>query len=458
MCKRRSEVEILNLNFSNVLGKIKVLNGMNNGPTKPSVRGMSNFESYKALEIPYARNHDASFCTSYGGEHTVDVHRIFKNFDADENNPENYVFAPTDEYVRNTFEAGTKVFYRLGASIEHGYKYGTYPPKDFIKWARICEHIIRHYTEGWADGFEYDIEYWEIWNEPDCHNTDGSNPCWQGTAKQFIDFFEVVAKHLKSVFPHLKIGGPAFCHSRFHEENANDFKLAFLRAVKQREIPLDFYSFHGYLKNAESVFELSEAAMKSLEIAGLKKPELIYNEWNYVREWVGPAYVYSRDMARGIKGAAFNTAVMCATQASDIDMLMYYDARPSNWCGLFESYSLKPLKPYYGYYLFKEIAKLGGWVKTDSRIGNVWAIAASDGTDGALMLAHYNDSDDIPPENVTVNVSRNSGKVGTRVEYYLLDGQNNGELLREEIFTSDSFVLHLNMKLFDTYLIKFISI
>ena len=65
-------MEILNLNFSNVSGKIKVLNGMNNGPTKPSVRGTSNFEYYKALEIPYARNHDASFCTSYGGEHTVD--------------------------------------------------------------------------------------------------------------------------------------------------------------------------------------------------------------------------------------------------------------------------------------------------------------------------------------------------------------------------------------------------
>lgn len=69
------------------------------------------------MEIPYARNHDASFYSAYGGEHTVDVHRIFKNFDADENDPASYIFEPTDVYTKNTFAAGTKVFYRLGADI-----------------------------------------------------------------------------------------------------------------------------------------------------------------------------------------------------------------------------------------------------------------------------------------------------------------------------------------------------
>ena len=48
--------------------------------------------------------------------------------------------------------------------------YHTFPPKDPEKWARICEHIIRHYTEGWADGYHYNIRYWEIWNEPEVQN------------------------------------------------------------------------------------------------------------------------------------------------------------------------------------------------------------------------------------------------------------------------------------------------
>ena len=138
-------MNVINTDLSLITGKIKPMNAVNNGPLGMSERGTSNFEDYKALEIPYARNHDASFFDGYGGEHTVDVHRIFKNFDADENDPASYVFEPTDEYVKNTYLAGTKVFYRLGASIEHGYKYGTYPPKDNMKWARICEHIIKHY-------------------------------------------------------------------------------------------------------------------------------------------------------------------------------------------------------------------------------------------------------------------------------------------------------------------------
>ncbi len=28
------------------------------------------------------------------------------------------------------------------------------PPKDFKKWAVICEHIIRHYDENWANGYQ----------------------------------------------------------------------------------------------------------------------------------------------------------------------------------------------------------------------------------------------------------------------------------------------------------------
>jgi hypothetical protein len=54
-------------------------------------------------------------------------------------------------------------------------------------------------------------------------------------------------------------------------------------------------------------------------------------------------------MSKRIKGASFIAGCMCMAQASDIDMLMYYDARPGNWCGLFDTDTLEPLKPYYTY-------------------------------------------------------------------------------------------------------------
>ena len=133
-------------------------------------------------------------------------------------------------------EPGTKVFYRLGSKIEHtSKKYGTLPPPDFQKWAEICEHIIRHYTEGWANGYHWDIEYWEIWNEPDLHEPDTPKEfkaAWGGTIEQFHELFRITAKHLKSCFPHLKIGGLALA---FREKWADDF-LAAMKADNVRWI------------------------------------------------------------------------------------------------------------------------------------------------------------------------------------------------------------------------------
>lgn len=40
------------------------------------------------------------------------------------------------------------------------------PPRDHDQWADICIHIIRHYNEGWANGFHLNLDYWHIWEEP----------------------------------------------------------------------------------------------------------------------------------------------------------------------------------------------------------------------------------------------------------------------------------------------------
>ena len=432
-------------------GKIKPMNAVNNGPLGQDVRGTSNFEAYKALEIPYARNHDASFYSGFGGEHTVDVHRIFKNFDADENDPASYVFAPTDEYTKNTFDAGTKVYYRLGASIEHGYKEGTYPPKDYLKWARICEHIIRHYTEGWANGFYYDIEYWEIWNEPDCENPDGSNPCWQGTTDQFNDFYCTVAIYLKEKFPNLKIGGPAFASVNACPQFVADF----LREVKTKNAPLDFFSFHGYLKDEEKLFSRLNVAQNLLAEAGFSGIELHYNEWNYVRGWLGEEYMYSRIQSKRIKGASLITSIMCTGQATDLDMMMYYDARPSSWCGIFDTDTLAPLKPYYAFYLFRELRRLGSCVVSPWRKENIYTCSATNGENSAILLTNYSDDDEAAADDVALEIKGSKGRV--RVEYYLLDESHDAELVREEIFTAGEFTLHLNIPLFSTYLVKIIK-
>ena len=145
-------------------------------------------------------------------------------------------------------------------------------------------------------------------------------------------------------------------------------------------------------------------------------------------------------------------------QASDIDMMMYYDARPGNWCGLFDTDSLDPLKPYYAFYMVKELPKIGTWVKAEAKVKSIYSCAATDGRDGAVIITHFNDEDETPADNVKVCFENVKSENGVKLEYYLLDDDHDAKLIREETFTSEKFATYLDMKLFDTYLIKIIAL
>ncbi len=433
----------MKVNFGKTSGKIKPMNAVNNGPAAPNDRLLkSNFELYKSLKIPYARTHDSSYFITYGGEHTVDVHRIFKNFDADENDPVSYIFEPTDYYLKNIEAAGTKVFYRLGASIEHGYKYGTIPPKDNLKWARICEHIIRHYTEGWANGFYMDIEYWEIWNEPDCFNSDGSNPCWQGTIEEFFEFYATAAKYLKEKFPKLKIGGPAIAY--WYE----NYSKQFLNAMVERNVPLDFFSIHWYGSDAYKMNEQILDAKRCLLAHGYDNTELILNEFNYAGNGWDEATLKTQ---LNLKGAALISSAMAISQASPLDMLMYYGAQPLLMNGILGK-GCEKLKGYYIYSMFAELMQLGGYAESEDE-RDIFSCAATNGDTHAIMVTHYSDDDKAPAREVKADITLPSaGK--WRVEYILLNDMYDNTLIHTELICAESFSAHLNMPVFSTYFLR----
>ena len=444
----------ITIDFSDINGSIKHMNGVNNGPAGSAARKTAGTAPYyKELEIPYARLHDSAFHSAYGGEHTVDVHRIFKNFDADENDPASYHFETTDKYLEAIQNVGTKVFYRLGASIEHGHKVGTRPPKDFEKWARVCEHIIMHYTEGWADGFNYDIEYWEIWNEPDCFNISGYNAAWQGTPEQFLDFFEVVVKYLKNRFPKLKIGGPAMTGSW-----PTEFRSAFYKYLNERNIPIDFYTYHTYLKVPDKMYNEAVKVKNWLAENNKGNVELFVDEWNYVRAWFGDDYSYSMATIKGLKGASVVAGTFCAGQASPLDMLMYYEGRPSAWCGLFNTDNSKPLKTYYIFDMFNKLKKLGSYVKTDYVYDkSVYICSATDNKNGAFMITNYSEHDTALPKDVTIELKNIIPEQGGRIKIYKLDDNHNGDLVIDEPYQGDEeHVLTLNVPLFTTYYVEII--
>ena len=92
----------LNFDISKKYDGFKIMNAVNNGPIHKrhaNDQSRSNLEDYKAAGIPYARNHDASFCSSYGSEHTVDISAIFPDFSKEK-----------ASYIRSLIKHGNKCF------------------------------------------------------------------------------------------------------------------------------------------------------------------------------------------------------------------------------------------------------------------------------------------------------------------------------------------------------------
>lgn len=392
------------INFEQIINKIKPMHAVNNGPLSADVQQVrGNFESYRDANIPYARTHDASYCSAYGGEHTVDVHAIFPDFLKNPYDPSSYDFTLTDDYLNCITAAGTKVYYRLGSKIEHWRKkYGTIVPADFNKWAVICEHIIRHYNLGWADGFKLNIEYWEIWNEPDgIKEANGDQPNWSGTPEQFYEFYKTAARHLKKCFPDLKIGGPAL--SWVDNEEWLD---GFLKALTENgeKAPLDFFSWHAYPHDTAAIIKDSEIVRRKLDEVGYTETENHLNEWNYLEGWTDK-FISTIENIIGMRGAAFSAAAMTTGQKSTLDMMMYYDARPSTFNGMFDFYTLRPLKGYYPFVMWSELYALKNEAESRSEDNEIYVVAAKNETKRAAMLTYYSTDKNAAEKEVSIEIA-----------------------------------------------------
>jgi len=382
----------ISVNTSKAMGNIKPMHAVGQppigGPGKDMFR---NFHYLTEAGIPYSRLHDVG--GAFGGNRFVDIPNIFRDFDADENDPKNYDFAFTDALITALMEAGIEPYYRLGVTIENNAAIKSYridPPKDFGKWARICEHIIAHYIDGWADGFNYKITYWEIWNEPD----DGMrvSEMWNGTAEDYYRLYEITSKHLKAVFgDRIKVGGyaamephPAMYPEKFKGEKRfeyiADFFHGFIKHVKKTGAPLDFFSWHSYYNTADTI-PGSYYIREYLDKNGFEHTENHLNEWNPVNRTAG-----NGSAQQGAEVAA----MILGMQKSPLDVLMIYDARfiPGLYCALFDAYTAKPFHAYYALAAFNFLYELGTEVETLCDTEGVYVVAASNGNKTAIMITN----------------------------------------------------------------------
>lgn len=400
-------------------GTIKPIHGVNNGPvTYGSLVDVSDY--YISMGVPLVRLHDPN----WPHPREVDIHIIFPDFSKDPSDPNSYNFSQTDEYMRTVAMTGAQFVYRLGESIEHTEKkYFVHPPEDYEKWAQICIGIIKHYNEGWANGFHYGIQYWEIWNEPDY-----SVRMWSGTHEQYYDLYDVAAKAIKQYDPSLKVGGPAAAGP------TRDFVREFLDYCRRRNAPLDFFSWHTYTSDPQKIAKHALYVRELLDQYGFHETESHFNEWNYFTGdfntiWKkGNEYLRKEvfDRQKSEEGASFAAYILTLLQDLPVDQANYYDGQPTAlFCGLFDYHGV-PQKTYYAFKAFSEFAKMEKRLECQWTEEEGLGCLAAEAKDGSihLLLSHFHPED----RQVELCLEGASGK-GSRYEVKAVDAKRNLEAI-----------------------------
>ena len=386
----------MNVDFSKVIRPIGKLNGTNNGPLHTY---SDRTEEYKDMGIEFVRFHE----THSPNSKCVEIPLIFRNFDADENDPDNYYFGETDAVIKAAVDQGLEIMYRLGMGTE-----GTKPkilcvvPKDYAKWARIAEHIVMHYNEGWANGFHYNIEYWEIWNEADLIEY------WPQDRMSYIDFYVETANYLKKRFPILKIGPSGFAgiyrpvrpDESVDPVRAKDwderviFFDAFLERIAKGDAPMDFFPWHKYAIDSLTVDQSCKVIEKLLAKHGLSHVELINTEWNGISLYRDSAGHWDFHQMFTQKHAIIVIADMIVMQKFGNTKAAYYDTDERTcFCGLY-NYDGTLGPHYYSLKSWKYLRACENEVFTSGDTDTVRICAAANGKKAAVLITNESDNDE----------------------------------------------------------------
>ncbi len=365
------------LDFSRTNGFLRPLHGINKGPL--AAGGLIDVTAaLQMLKPPSVRLHDCH----WPNPDVVDVHCVFPDFNAASDQAASYDFALTDEYLADTRQTGAQIVYRLGESIEHTSKRRfAHPPRDAAQWANICLGIIRHYNEGWANGFHCDIRYWEIWNEPE------NRPAmWSGTDEDYFHLYRVAANAIKRRYPRLKVGGPAVGASGQFvdgEFRPTAFVTNFLALCRREDLPLDFFSWHCYTADPRELVRRVRAIRSLLDANGFTKTESHLNEWNFLPggSWA-PLSRSSSPQARqayyeamaGAPGAAFIVSALLDLQDAPVDVCNLYHGELGGF-GLFNENGV-PQKNYYALLAFRRLLDTPRRVETHDGMAGQLAVAA----------------------------------------------------------------------------------
>ena len=138
---------------------------------QPPIIGWSNDSLFHFLTeagIPYSRLHDTG--GAFGAGRFVDIPNVFRDFDADPDDPASYDFTWTDPLITSLINAKVEPYYRLGVTIENEVwrkAYYVNPPKDWnfdrqqIQQNEMLRSVpanLNYYYKSKANNYFYNIE------------------------------------------------------------------------------------------------------------------------------------------------------------------------------------------------------------------------------------------------------------------------------------------------------------
>ncbi len=427
----------VSIHFGTPAGRIKPLHGVNGGPLSRSSESDNLVVYHAEAGFPHTRLHDCQ----WPSPNVVDVHCVFPLFHADADDPRNYVFAPTDDYLAAIVKNGSQIVYRLGTCIEHKTQYNVNPPADPRKWADICVHMIRHFNDGWADGHQFNIRYWEIWNEPDL-----KGQMWTGTMEQYFALYEAAATAIKAHDPKNKVGGPGVTDVR------SEWVRPFLKYCQERKLPLDFFSFHWYGKDPAGPAASAVAARKILDEFGFQKTETHLNEWHYINVGWNELRPNKRESFRGLRtkfqatlggeAAAFAAAVLIRFQDTPLDVANFFTAAADtlHW-SMFDEYGV-PSTTYHAFRAFNELTQTPARVRVTAPPSlDVCAGLSEDKQRAGVLLANFKS----PQSRWDLSVQDLPLTGTVRLQKYLVDDHHEFSLSSEELLSGSPPVIRLDL-------------
>lgn len=147
-------------------------------------------------------------------------------------------------FMPSALAKGKKIGLRYGNNISM--------PRSMEQWREFIQRFIRFLLDRYGQE-EAESWYFEVWNEPDL------GIFFHGNQTDYFRLYAATARAVKSVDPHLRVGGPSTSACRWLPE--------FLSYCRSNDVPCDFVSTHHYPGDAFGNSFTAKNAMEMIKTA-----------------------------------------------------------------------------------------------------------------------------------------------------------------------------------------------